>query len=306
MALALLASLAVVMPLGPTESAHPPARRAATGRLWRGVADAIARQAKRSRKDSGARTGLQAAKALYPLIKVGMTETDVLDLLRGPDHLNRNYGRFWGYSIGKGQEIEIEFDSGLGKVVRKHEVGLGLDPPPAPPPPIPPNLRPYIKDYSAAGTTLRAGFIPYKPELVWGEPLEVTLKAENLGPGDFNFMFGSDNHLKVEVTDAAGKLLPDPYANSRDMDGVMGFEILTPGGLVFTRTLDLLQFRTIDKPGVYAVACSVPLDGPNMDKKGPAKPVVIKSAFRLTILGRTPQRVAKVLDELVAKAQAAR
>ena len=61
---------------------------------------------------------------------------------------------------------------------------------------------------------------------MWGEPLEVTLKAENLGPGDFNFMFGSDNHVKVEVTDAAGKLLPDPYANSRDMDGVMGFEVL--------------------------------------------------------------------------------
>ena len=51
-----------------------------------------------------------------------MTETDVLDLLRGPDHLQPKLRAvFRGYSIGKGQEIEIEFDSGLGKVVRKHK-----------------------------------------------------------------------------------------------------------------------------------------------------------------------------------------
>lgn len=33
--------------------------------------------------------------------------------------------------------------------------------------------------------------------------------------------------------------------------------------------------------------------------------MVVKSSFQLTILARTPQRVARVLDELVARVQAA-
>ena len=53
----------------------------------------------------------EAAKVLYPLIKVGMTRSDVLLLLRVPDaSKGGQLMRFFDYSVGKGQAIEIEFD----------------------------------------------------------------------------------------------------------------------------------------------------------------------------------------------------
>jgi hypothetical protein len=254
---------------------------------------------------------VKEAKILYPLIKLGMTTSEVVNILGVPDRNKGGQARFFDYSIAKGQEIEIEFDSPSGKVVRKHEVGLGLDPPPSAPPPIPENLLPYVKDYTAPETTLRAGFIPYKARLVWGEPLEVTFTVDDLGPKDFEFMFGGDyrstgrhNRFKIEVTDAAGKLLPDPHANAPDFGGLLSHEILTPGGRNFTKTIDLTKFRTIDKPGEYTVTCSFAFDEPYMAKKEPAKPVV-NSSFHIAILERTPERVAQILDELVTKAESA-
>ena len=81
-------------------------------------------------------------------------------------------------------------------------------------------------------------------------------------------------------------------------------EILTPGGRIFTRTIDLRHFRAIDKPGRYTVACGFALGGDGTAQTRQSKPVV-RSRFQLTILARTPERVAKVLDELVAKARSA-
>ena len=46
------------------------------------------------------------------------------------------------------------------------------------------------------------------------------------------------------------------------------------------------------RAGVYTVRCSFAFDEPDAVKKGPAKPVV-QSRFHLTILERTPERVAK-------------
>ena len=39
--------------------------------------------------------------------------------------------------------------------------------------PIPAGQKLYLKDYDAQTNKIRSGFIPYKAELVWGEPLEV-------------------------------------------------------------------------------------------------------------------------------------
>lgn len=258
---------------------------------------------------------VRAAKVLYPLVKVGMTNSDAAILLGGPD--SSKAGRpnlFWDYSMGEKQniQIEIEFDDNGDKVIRKHEVGLGIDPPPVPSPAISENLRPYIKDYAEAGATIRAGFIPYKSQVVWGEPLEVTFFAETLGPSDFHFGFGGDyrgvgrhDRIKITVTDAAGNPLADPRAGTPNFDGggIMSSEILTPGGWTFKRSIDLTKFRTFEKPGDYTVTCTFAFDEPfAAPKQEPAKPVVI-SSFQFTILERTPERVAQVLDGLVTRAK---
>src|SRR5208282_3671266 len=73
-------------------------------------------------------------------------------------------------------------------------------------------------------------------------------------------------------------------------------------GQFFTNVIDLTNFRVIDKPGTYTVSCSFAFD----ERRGKNEPtnLVVNSTFTLSILERTPERVAKVLDELVAKAQA--
>lgn len=266
-----------------------------------------------SRDDWASRS--RAAKSLYPLIKRGTPRSQVLNLLGAPDRFPKreHYSRFLNYAIGEGQWIEIEFDRQREQVVRKSETGLGIDPPRGPTPPIPEELRQYLADYQVEAkaatnrTVLRAGFIPAKPQIVWGEPLTLTLTVANVGEADFEFMFGGDNRgtgrhdrIKINVTDADGNELPDPHANAPNFGGIAWNEIITPSGQHFTHKIDLNRFRTIDGPGRYRVICSFAFDEPYTNIEGPRKPV-IESTFPFTILEREPERVAAVLDELQEK-----
>jgi hypothetical protein len=269
---------------------------------------------RKSRDDVAART--EAAKVLYPLITPRITRSEVRNLLGSPDRFpGRDDGRFLNYMVGPDKRIEIEFDRERRKVAYKFEIGLGIDPPKQPTPAIPEKLKAYLADYkfdakeASDRTVLRAGFTPYKPQIVWREPMTVTMTAANIGNADFRFMFGGDyrgtgrhDRVKIVVTDADGNELPDPHANAPDFGGISSFELITPGGLKFTRTFDLTKFRTITEPGQYTVTCSFGFD--ESYAKDPRKPV-IKSSFPFTILARTPQRVTAVLDELQAKTEAA-
>lgn len=264
---------------------------------------------RKSRNDAQAR--LAALKVLYPIIQPGMSRLDVLNLLGSPDPApaRGNFARFLNYVIAPQQWVEIEFDRDQKLVVRKVAHGLNLDPAEEAIPPILESQRDWLADYRAATddpkkpTTLRAGFIPYKPELVDGEPLTVTMTVANIGDSDFRFSFGGDyrgsgrhNRIKVVVTDADGEELVDPRANAPDFGGISSFEIVTPRGLNYTHTFDLATFRTIPGPGRYTVTCSFAFDEPYTNTDTPRP--VIKSTFPLTILERTPERVSAVLDEL--------
>jgi len=179
-------------------------------------------------------------------------------------------------------------------------------------PAIPDNLRPYLRDYITPTATLCAGFIPYKPRIVWGEPLEATLRIENLGPKDFPFDFGGDyrgigrhERIQILVTDASGKPLNDPHANALNFGGILTREVLTPGGPCFQYKIDLTQYRTFEKPGEYTVTCSFAFEEPpTASQNAPAGPVV-RSQFPLTIVDRTPDRVVAIMEEMAAQAQAA-
>ena len=169
----------------------------------------------------------------------------------------------------------------------------------------------YLQDYATPNTTLRAGFVPCKAQLVLGEPLRLTFSVENLGPRGFAFRFGGDwqptgrhNRFKITVTDTNGNVLPDPRATQFEMGGMVQPVWLSPGQS-FSNVIDLLDFRTIDKPGEYAIECRFAFDERWTAKKDQTNPVV-SAAFKLWILERTPERVLQVLDELVAKAQASR
>ena len=170
-------------------------------------------------------------------------------------------------------------------------------------------MKPYLTDYvvdaqaESDRTVIRAGFIPYKAQIVWGEPLVLTMVVANVGEADFEFMFGGHgrhDHIKITMTDANGNPLPDPHANPRMPPTLRPSEIVTPGGSNFIQPIDLTKFRTITEPGQYSVTCSFSFDDEQANLKGVAKPV-IKSRFSFTILPRTPERVSSILDELLGK-----
>lgn len=167
-----------------------------------------------------------------------------------------------------------------------------------------------LKIYETPKAKIRAGFIPYKAQVVLGEPLQVTFSVGNLGPTNFEFWFGGDyrgtgryDRFKIAVTNENGEALPDPIAHPMDFGGFVQQVNLKPGQF-FTNVVDLTDFRVVDKPGVYTVSCSFAFDE-RWHTKEHTNPVV-NSTFTLTILERTPERVAKVLDELVEKAKISR
>ena len=254
---------------------------------------------------------VKAARILYPLIRPGMSQSDALALLGGPDRFPKrdSHSRFLVYLMGDQQRIEIELDRQRQLVVQKREIGLGIDPPRFPVPAIPDAMKPYLADYPIAaskmseGTTLRAGFFPDKAEVVWGEPLTVTLSIANIGDEDFEFTFGGDyrgigrhNRIKIKMVDANGQELADPRERAMEFGGISATELIAPRGADFTHTIDLTQFRVIAGPGSYKLNCTFDLDS----GRGQLQ-IAIRSEFPFTILPRTPKRVAAVLDQLHAK-----
>jgi HEAT repeat protein len=176
---------------------------------------------------------------------------------------------------------------------------------------LPGDREPYLRDYDAPATRIRAGFVPRKAESVRGEPLQATFWVQNLGPGPFEFFFGGDyrgtgrhDRFKIMVTDAAGKSLPDPRTNSFNFGGFVQPVKLT-SGQSFSNVINLTDFRVIEPPGVYQVDCSFAFDE-RLPSTNVATNLVVHTSFALTLLERTSPRVNQVLDELAAKAQAAK
>jgi hypothetical protein len=184
--------------------------------------------------------------------------------------------------------------------------------------PIPKDKKPYLRDYVAPAANVRAGFFPYKAQLVWGEPFQVTFWVQNLGTNEFKFEFGGDyrgtgrhERFKITMTDAKGHELPDPIKHIYDMGGLLYPVNLKPGQ-VFTNTFDLPAYRVITNAGTYTVHCAfaffdrrwLPPQRTSLGFPKEAPGLLVHSTFKLKILKRTPRRVAKVLDELGAKVTA--
>lgn len=166
-----------------------------------------------------------------------------------------------------------------------------------------------LRDYAANGTRIRAGFVAEKPSLLLGEPVFFRFRVENLGPGEFEFDFGGDSRGKgrhdryqILAIDSAGKELIDPRAQFGDFGGIGFRKVLKPGE-AFEDRIDVAAFRVFDKPGAFTLTCSFAFDPPNTRIDVP-KPIV-QTTLPLTLLQPTPERVAKLIDELSAAALAA-
>ena len=168
------------------------------------------------------------------------------------------------------------------------------------------NSDTYLNNYISSNAVVCAGFVPVKTDLVLGEPLLATFTVQNIGATSFEFWFGGDyrgtgrhDRYKITATNENGVALPDPIARPMDFGGFVQPVNLKPGQF-FTNIIWITDFRVIDKPGFYTISCSFAFDE-NWRGNSQTNPVV-STTFKLTILQRTPERVSKVLDELVAKA----
>jgi RNA polymerase sigma factor (sigma-70 family) len=159
---------------------------------------------------------------------------------------------------------------------------------------------PFLKKYQVKGVDIEAGFVPYKTEVVQGEPLTATFRVKDLSAKPFTFDFGGDyrgtgrhDRFKITATDARGRPLRDPKADANgnvlDMGGIQWNRVVKPGEAT-TEEVDLAKFRAFDGPGEYDVTCRFDLGA------------VVETTYRLTILPRTDANVRRVIRELVGQA----
>lgn len=165
----------------------------------------------------------------------------------------------------------------------------------------------FLQDCNISNTTVRCGFVPYKTQCVAGEPLHVSFLIKNVGTNDFEFRFGGDyrglgrhDRFNIVVTDTNGNILPDPV-NRKFFGGGFVQTLKLKANDTFTNILDLTSFRVVDNPGIYVVDCGFDLFDLNPFNR---TNLFAKSHFQIEILARTPERVAKVLDELADEAKA--
>jgi len=164
-------------------------------------------------------------------------------------------------------------------------------------------LAAFLRPYRINNQSLKAGFVPNKTTLVWGEPTFVTFTVQNLDEETFTFEFGGDyrgsgrhERFKIKVTHSDGNLLPDP---SR---GFHGGGLLTPrvvqGRDVVVETVELADFRSLPGPGEYTVSCRFDLMQHWVMRGEPEFRVPVETTYKLTILPREPANVRRVLAEL--------
>ncbi len=173
-------------------------------------------------------------------------------------------------------------------------------------------LAAYLTPYEANGVKIEAGFVPNKTEIVLGEPIFATFMVKNHGDEPFTYEFGGDyrgtgrhDRFKINVVDSAGNQLPDPKA------GPDGF-VMFGGGIEMIRTahpndvasekVNLLDFRKIQSPGVYAVTCGFVLNRAWHTSTGESD-IPVKTSYELTVLPRAPVNVQRVIEELLVKAR---
>lgn len=165
----------------------------------------------------------------------------------------------------------------------------------------------YLKVYSSPVTKIRAGFIPNKAQLVWGEPVRLTFTVRNLGTIDFEFQFGGDyrgigrhDRFKITGVDENGKKLADPMKDRENFGGFVQ-PVRLKSGELFTNVINLTNYCVIAKPGQYRFRCSFAFDEP-FSLKQSTNPVVTADLV-VTILERTPRRISQVLDEYMTTAR---
>ncbi|MBW8017069.1 MAG: HEAT repeat domain-containing protein [Planctomycetes bacterium] len=179
------------------------------------------------------------------------------------------------------------------------------------------NFAKYLKPYKSDSMKIKAGFVPYKTEVVLGEPLLTSFTVKNLTEKPITFGFGGDyrgtgrhDRFGIKAFDSEGNLLADPKALP---DGT----VMRMGGLGMSRTshpnnlwieiINILDFRKIESPGVYTINCSFTLTtdvwggGFGTDKKD--SDVTVETSYELTVLPRSDRNVQRVIDQLRQKAE---
>ena len=172
-----------------------------------------------------------------------------------------------------------------------------------------PLVEPYSKYFSLGEIAVKAGFVPDKAEYVWPERIfYFTFVVMNVGQSPLIFTDGGDyrggrsESHKITAVDANGQ--PVPVPSMPRMGGRVSVVKLLPGE-VYTKMLPVSRRLTFTGPGVYTVTGERTLKLGGLDNHDKGLGLPIRTSFQLIIHPYSKRRMAKVIDDLVARIRAA-
>lgn len=179
---------------------------------------------------------------------------------------------------------------------------------------LPPGVRTgqaldaLLKTYAVKDQSIEAGFVLSGTTLVEGEPAVLTFVVRNASQKLLTYTFGGDsrgvnrhNRFAIEVRDRRGNLLDDPLGANSGGGCHLSQRRVAPGR-VDTEALDLEKYRKIPGSGRYTVVARFILTNDLGPDEGDFK-VPVESKLRLTILPRTAENVASVLQRQFARCE---
>lgn len=164
---------------------------------------------------------------------------------------------------------------------------------------------------TVSGYELEVSLVPEQNTFMVGEPVFVVFMVKNLSKeklqlpegGDYRNRMGRPNRYKVSVKPMGGAGLPVKDSGP-SFGGITGNRPIPPGS-TFRRELFLPDWVDLEKPGVYEISATRPLEieryqagqAPSMNAKGPNVTVGAK----VTVTPSDPKKMGRIIDGLGEK-----
>lgn len=146
----------------------------------------------------------------------------------------------------------------------------------------------------------RAGFVPDRTEIVFGDDLGITFYVKNVGNKRFHLATGGDyrggrpGRFSISAVDGDGNKVEDPHPNWGHGGGILGSAGIDPGRR-YTERLSLHTWCKFEKPGVYTVTCKRTL---NLSGESKTFDRPIATDFTITLITPTPEQARAMIEHL--------
>jgi hypothetical protein len=167
----------------------------------------------------------------------------------------------------------------------------------------------FGKDAAIPGDAIEVSLVPEKNPVMVGEPVYLSFVVKNktkrdlqvIIGGDYQNLLGRPSSFTVQVTDEAGRAVPQPDAG-QDLGGISGPQRIPSAG-TYSFRLFLPHWATIDRPGHYTIVAKrtlklseVALDPADWDRVGTSIPK--EATAKLEVIPTDQAALGKIIDAL--------